>query len=307
VIALTDGTGAIAERYAYSAYGEPVFVSAPGTVLADSANDNRYTYTGREWDEEVSLYHFRARMYDAESGRFTSIDPASYDGSKWNLREFLNGRPIIKLDPYGLDVGSDGHEAAGANLLAKLLAMCESCIQGRTSEVRYVTCNKENCVAEARNIANGFVHLLEHGGLWIDSPFDQRYKGYFCYEWANGFDWMIKGIGGTCFKTEIGEAIEPGQVGQTSGGVHFWVEISLPCSTAESVFIDDGFTTSPPTFVHETPPIPEGYKKWPAQLPFGCSRPRATRDNGCGECTRGDYPPWLPKLPVFPRSKTTKK
>ncbi|XZE56132.1 RHS repeat domain-containing protein [Planctomycetaceae bacterium SH139] len=82
IIALTDNTGAIAERYAYSAYGEPVFVSATGTVLADSAEDNRYTYTGREWDEGLGLYHFRARMYDSESGRFLGRDPLHYADSK---------------------------------------------------------------------------------------------------------------------------------------------------------------------------------------------------------------------------------
>jgi RHS repeat-associated protein len=102
VIALTNGSGAIAERYAYSAYGEPVFVSATGTVLAESAKDNRYTYTGREWDEELSLYHFRARMYDAKSGRFASIDPSGYLGSQWNLTEFLYGAVLTLVDPSGL-------------------------------------------------------------------------------------------------------------------------------------------------------------------------------------------------------------
>jgi RHS repeat-associated protein len=98
VIALTDGTGAIAERYAYSAYGEPVFVSSSGTVLSNSAKDNRYTYTGREWDEDFSLHHFRARIYDAESGRFCSRDPLSYiDGLSLKRNYFL----LSNMDPHG--------------------------------------------------------------------------------------------------------------------------------------------------------------------------------------------------------------
>ena len=67
VIALTDGTGVIEERYAYCAYGEPVFISASGTMQTSSVKHNRYAYTGREWDEEQTLYHFRVRMHDAES------------------------------------------------------------------------------------------------------------------------------------------------------------------------------------------------------------------------------------------------
>lgn len=58
IIALTDGVGAIAERYAYSAYGEPVVMDGAGTVTGSS--DNRYTYTGREWDSALELYHYRA-------------------------------------------------------------------------------------------------------------------------------------------------------------------------------------------------------------------------------------------------------
>ena len=102
MIALTDGTGAIEERYAYSAYGEPVFVSATGTVLTDSAKDNRYTYTGREWDGDLSLYHFRARMYDAASGRFCGKDPIGFLGSAFGLFEFLESAPLVNSDPFGL-------------------------------------------------------------------------------------------------------------------------------------------------------------------------------------------------------------
>jgi RHS repeat-associated protein len=100
VIALTNGSAAIEERYAYSAYGEPVFTNASGTVLSDSAKDNHYTYTGREWDEELRLYHFRARMYDAESGRFCGIDPIAYvDGM--NLFAYLESSPLYRTDPTG--------------------------------------------------------------------------------------------------------------------------------------------------------------------------------------------------------------
>jgi RHS repeat-associated protein len=99
IIALTDNTGSITERYAYSAYGEPVFVSATGTVLADSAEDNRYTYTGREWDEGLGLYHFRARMYDAGSGRFLGRDPIGYADS---INSYANVFCIAETDPSGL-------------------------------------------------------------------------------------------------------------------------------------------------------------------------------------------------------------
>jgi RHS repeat-associated protein len=98
ITALTDGGGSIVERYAYTAYGQATFADASGTVQAASASNNRYTYTGREWDAGLSLYHYRARMYDAVAGRFISRDPIGHrDGFNLYRSYFvLNG-----TDPSG--------------------------------------------------------------------------------------------------------------------------------------------------------------------------------------------------------------
>ena len=80
--AITTSTGAIAERYAYSAYGEPTICDASGSVLASSAINNWYSYTGREWDANVGLYHFRARGMSPKTGRFLGRDPIDYEGSE---------------------------------------------------------------------------------------------------------------------------------------------------------------------------------------------------------------------------------
>jgi len=50
----------------------------------------------------LSLYHFRARIYDAVSGRFLSRDPIGYNGSPWCLYEYNNGGGLHLLDPSGL-------------------------------------------------------------------------------------------------------------------------------------------------------------------------------------------------------------
>ena len=102
VTALTNGGGSVVERYAYSAYGTPTITDGSGVVQAVSSEVNRYLYTGREWDEELSLYHYRARMYDSVGGRFCGRDPIGYKGSKWGLYEFLSGSPVIMIDPLGL-------------------------------------------------------------------------------------------------------------------------------------------------------------------------------------------------------------
>jgi hypothetical protein len=61
---LTDGGGSIVERYAYTAYGQVTFFDGSGSQISNPEISNRYTYTVREWDEGLSLYHYRARLYD---------------------------------------------------------------------------------------------------------------------------------------------------------------------------------------------------------------------------------------------------
>jgi RHS repeat-associated protein len=102
VYAVTNSSGVVQERYAYSAYGVPTIANASGTVLTASAISNRYLYTGREWDNDIQQYHYRARMYDASLGRFCSRDPIGYHSFDLNLTRFVFGQPLIQLDPLGL-------------------------------------------------------------------------------------------------------------------------------------------------------------------------------------------------------------
>ena len=57
-------------------------------------------FTGRELDEETGLYYYRARMYDAQLGRFLQTDPVGYFDSM-NLYQSCNNNPVRFVDPYG--------------------------------------------------------------------------------------------------------------------------------------------------------------------------------------------------------------
>jgi RHS repeat-associated protein len=100
VAAVTDGSGIISERYAYSAYGSPTITNGSGTARTMSEIGNRYTYTGREWDETLAMYHYRARMYDSVGGRFVSRDPIGYLLAKYHIYRNYSG--LSKTDPSGL-------------------------------------------------------------------------------------------------------------------------------------------------------------------------------------------------------------
>ena len=101
VTALTDSSGNVTERYAYTAYGTPTITDGAGATLTTSADNNRYTYTGREWDETLSLYHYRARMYDSISGRFLGRDPIGYLVDGPGLYLYVSSKPLVFVDSTG--------------------------------------------------------------------------------------------------------------------------------------------------------------------------------------------------------------
>ena len=101
VAAMSDTSGTVVERYAYSAYGKPIFLDAAANLLDPQASTvgNPYLFTGRRLDEETTLYYYRARMYDSELGRFVGRDPVE---SLSNLYEYCGDNATIYVDPSGL-------------------------------------------------------------------------------------------------------------------------------------------------------------------------------------------------------------
>jgi RHS repeat-associated protein len=106
ITAVTTSAGAIAERYAYSAYGEPTICDASGSPLATQVSSlgNRYSYTGREWDATVGLHHFRARWMSPKTGRFLSRDPIGFEGGAFSIVEYCHSKPQDFLDPTGMQI-----------------------------------------------------------------------------------------------------------------------------------------------------------------------------------------------------------
>jgi RHS repeat-associated protein len=93
------------ERYSYTAYGTLGIYDASGTVRTTSTYANRYTYTGREYDPDLNLYHFRARWYDPSTGGFISRDPLGYvDGMSMYRGYFA----VTGMDPSGGLMVQDG-------------------------------------------------------------------------------------------------------------------------------------------------------------------------------------------------------
>jgi RHS repeat-associated protein len=96
-IAMTDESGKVRNKYGYDEYGNP-------TNATSEQIFNRFTFTGQAWDAGVGLYHYKARYYNPQGGRFLTQD--SWKGSPWqpwtqNQYTYVGNNPVNLIDPTG--------------------------------------------------------------------------------------------------------------------------------------------------------------------------------------------------------------
>lgn len=102
IIALTNASGTVVERYAYTGFGQCEIRNAAGTLLAESGYGNRFRFTGREWVSTLGLYDYRNRAYSLNLGRFLQTDPILFAGEDENLFRYVWNNPVGHADPSGL-------------------------------------------------------------------------------------------------------------------------------------------------------------------------------------------------------------
>lgn len=101
---LVDEAGQLLERRAYHPFGSER--TRAGTESAE------YSFTGKEFDEEVGLYYYGARYYDPDVGHFISADLLYFehpekdlvDPQALNLYSYVRNNPMRNIDPDGRDV-----------------------------------------------------------------------------------------------------------------------------------------------------------------------------------------------------------
>lgn len=93
VIALLDGTGAMATEYTFEPYGN--------TTTSGAADTNSQSYTSRE-DDGTGLFYYRARYYHPGTRRLASEDPLGWESGQSNNYQYVGSDPISWTDPLGL-------------------------------------------------------------------------------------------------------------------------------------------------------------------------------------------------------------
>jgi RHS repeat-associated protein len=93
---LTNETGAVTDTYTYDAFGTLITVSG--------STNNRYLYSGEQFDPNLGLYNLRARLMNPLTGRFWTQDSfEGYHDDPKTLHKYVyaNADPISGSDPGG--------------------------------------------------------------------------------------------------------------------------------------------------------------------------------------------------------------
>jgi RHS repeat-associated protein len=103
VRSIIDTSQAVTHKYDYSAWGEQI-----AWETATGAPENRYSFTGREWDGESQSYSLRYRSLFPAIGCFEQRDPLAYIRPRGYLLDWGNpnmydiGHGGLSSQPYGI-------------------------------------------------------------------------------------------------------------------------------------------------------------------------------------------------------------
>ena len=92
-----DGSANVISYEEYYPYGDTSYRAGRN---ASEVSRKRYRYTGKEKDEESSLYYCEQRYYAAHISRWVSTDPTWLEDGI-NLYAYVHGNPVSGVDPSG--------------------------------------------------------------------------------------------------------------------------------------------------------------------------------------------------------------
>jgi len=101
VTGITNETGAMKERYAFTAYGTVTILDSAFAHRALSNYDWETCLSGYFWDRRIACYHIRHRVFHCLLGCWAQRDPARYQDT-FNLYIYVNDSPTHHVDPSGL-------------------------------------------------------------------------------------------------------------------------------------------------------------------------------------------------------------
>jgi len=146
VVLTTDSSGDITSTHRYTPFGRP--------ITSTGSYQPRFGYSSKEYDHETGLNNFGYRYLVVSQGRWLNRDPLGEVGGI-NLYGFVMNRPLIGIDPLGLEV----KEFIGQARLFGLLSVPDNHMP-----YYYGTTFLDEGRAQVQNAASLFYNVI-YGGL----------------------------------------------------------------------------------------------------------------------------------------------
>jgi len=271
ISAWIDTAGAVLGRKDYSPFGQLVAnykLTGVGTTLPRLAFGFSTKYT----DAESGLPYYGYRYYDPVAGRWTSKDPIEEQGGV-NLFGFVGNDGINLIDVLGRqenyiptheeriamnrekwkkqkEAGLKGFE----KLEKKLVGICEN------YAMKDIENEEKDCKEEARKLAAKIIDTWSKNCGRGNNPSESSVGGYLCYEWAENFVKIPKGL-----KLKKWAAKLEGAEADNSSYEHYWAAFAI-CGNGSlaqrTLQIDDGILST--GNIHDVNnPLPgDGWKKY---------------------------------------------
>jgi RHS repeat-associated protein len=105
---LANTAGSVTDTYQFDAFGAQI--ASTGTT------PNPYLYSGERFDQNIGLYHLRARYYNVLTGRFETMDPYKgtiLDPGSLHKYVFVRNNAVNATDPTGHDIAEKSILAQG--------------------------------------------------------------------------------------------------------------------------------------------------------------------------------------------------
>jgi RHS repeat-associated protein len=112
LLATTDATGAVVDRYAYSAFGIPAVFTPSGAPRSHPASGVEPTFGGHAYHADASVFMMGPRAYDPALGRFLEPDPA-WPRDSASPYSYAGHDPMNVTDPTGLCLPRPGASGTG--------------------------------------------------------------------------------------------------------------------------------------------------------------------------------------------------
>jgi RHS repeat-associated protein len=177
-LVITDDSGSRSSRAEYRPFG---------TETDREGASDRYSFTGKEFDDGIGLYYFDARYYDPTIGRFITTDPVlgeTSDLQRLNCYSYSLNNPFSYKDPTGMTVTVSGPDSDDMTFLRYALDDREKAnslsasLQTINGKERWVVGNGGQDWTRSKNPNAQLLQAAMDSSVVINFRIDGKMKGH---------------------------------------------------------------------------------------------------------------------------------